>query len=580
MEFNTIQGLRFSKKPEYSGKMFLTDFEDETAKQVIEEMEAALHKLSLYNIMSGAYASTAQEGEMRLQAIADDNIELYLYGMKAVMTNARYFVPENDTGHIYKECLSVYLANAINGNPEKWMPIFKHILQVWPHSKYWKVVNDILCGAYAMIQVSDAECIRIIASGLLRDPSSWRASFDAMMIRAKSYANETITQFSEVFNFLDIYGQSATGKDGIAIPQDIYSWQQSKMQQAFREQSEEMQQELREIGLITIGSNQLIKSYLSRMFGTSGSGEDLGELEELLRSDPVAARNKVRDSFNVRAAVGWERLQSPELVELIGEKMTDQRFSISEKQILGYRLSVFRSKAQNNWAMSEASQTARRILLDYHPIDDSDQEYVLAGCLKMLAVASDSRYNVNPNAVQNDMTELLIRHADMEVNQRRLLDGKQTGGIWRNMTSKYSLNPAIKMSLASMIHNTELSSAEAVRRIFKIIADTFAPLELNNPRVLRDAVPHEEVKIALHRILALDATTRRFKVDHDFMRTALPKILDALEAIMNHEIFNMHYRDIVSHLHIYCSSLDDSNLRRIRDSHARILSMVNTFHQE
>lgn len=580
MEFNTIQGLRFSKKPEYSGKMFLTDFGEEKVRQVIDDIEAALHKLSLYNVMRGAYASTAREGEMRLQAIADDNIELYLYGMKAVMNHDRYFVPENHERYIYRERLGVYLANAINNDPEKWMPIFKHMLQIWPHSKYWRVVNDILCNAYAMIEVSDSECIRLIAGGLLRDPSSWKAAFDAMMIRARSFENETITQFSEVFNFLDIYTQTATGKDGIAIPQDIYSLQQSKMQQAFREQSDERKRELREIGLITLGANSLIKSYLSRMFGTSENGEDLGELEELLRNDPSAARSRVHDSFNVRTTVGWEKLQSPELVELIGEKMTDQRFSISEKQILGYRLSVFRSKAQNDRDKYEASQTARRILYDYHPADDSDLEFILAGCFKMLAAASDSIDNVDPRAVKNEMTELLIRHSNMEVNQRRLLDRKQMGGLWRNMTSKYTLNPAIRVSLASMIRDTDLNDAEAVRRIFKIIADTFAPLELSNPRVLWRAVPHEEIKTALHRILALDPVTRRFRVDHDFMCIVLPKILDALESIMNHEIYNMYYHDIVSHLHIYCSSLDDGELRRIRDSYARILSMVNTFHQE
>lgn len=578
MEFNTARGLRFTNKAEYAGKMFMTDFEEGKAKNVIIEMKEALKKLPLYYTLNGNYALDAQAGEQKLQAIANDNLELYLYGLKAVVLRDRYFVSANDvdnTNRIFQECLGAILRNAINSDAERWMPVFKHILQVWPHSRYWGVVNDVLCRAYAEINVLDAECVRIVAHGLLRDPNSWRAAFDAMMIRARMYKGETIAQFSEIFDFLNIYGQSPIGKDGISIPQNIYSSGSSTMKLAFEDQEAEVKQELRDLGAITIGANGQIRSYLSRMFGITGTGEDFGNLEALYKNDPEAAKRAVLENFDVRGMVGWEKLQSPEIIEWMGQKMANPRYSIAEKQILGYRL--FRARRQNQWVKSEAPQLVRDILYKYRTVDDSDQEYVLAGCFKMLAVASDSRYNVDSDAIQQDMIELLMRHSNMEVNQRNVLDKKSKGAIWYSMISSYSLSFAIRNALASIISDTDLSNVEAVRKMFKVVADTFSPLELRNPYVLREAVPHMEIKRVLKGFLALDRERMNFRANYEFLREVLPKILDALEAISIQETYDSHYREIVGHFHIYCTTLDDSRRCRIHDSYDRIMCIINNF---
>ena len=574
MEFNMTRGLRFMSKPEYAGKMFLTEFEDEEARETINRVEAALRKLPLYYLMGGAYVQDAQAGERILQAIADDNPELYLYGLKAAVPHDLYFVSPKDRNNpnkIFMECLGEILGNTINSDPERWLPVFKHMLQVWPHSKYWRVVNDVLCRAYAGLEASDAECIRIIAQGLLRDPYSWRAAFDAMMIRAANFPGETTAQFGEVFYFLDIYGQSATGMDGISIPQDIFSRQDSTMQQAFRAQSDEVKQELRDIGAVTLGNNRLIRRYLSRMFGVNRSNEDIGDLETLFRTDPQAAKDKIQNHFNVRAMDGWEKLQSPKLVEWMGEKLADAHYSISEKQILGY---MFCKRVSPN---TEAARMAHDILYAYRPCDDSDQEYVLAYCFKMLAVASDSRRSVASDVIGGDMIELLTRHSDMEVNERDMLDKREKGAIWRNMISNYSLNDAMRVALASIISDTNLSDPEAVRRMCKIIADTFSPLEHDNPRVLRAAVPHDEFRYALNKILALDSRTNRFGANYDFLRVTLPKILDALESVSIQETYDRYYRLLVGHLHIYCTTLDDNSRGRIRDSYNRIMGLIHKF---
>ena len=583
MEFNTIQGLHYTRNPDEAGRMFLTDFQEENAERTIETMPAALSKLSLYYVLDGAYAADAMAGEQKLREIAAENPELYVYGIKANVTNEAYFAREGRNESVSREKLGSFLAAAIDGAPERWMPVFKHMLKTWPRSEYWRVVSDVLCRAYREIAVSDEECIRIVARGLLCEPSSWEAAFDAMMVRAEHFENETIQQFTEAIHFLKKYGKTTKGRNGISIPSDIYSRRGGAMNRAFSAQTNEIKTSLREYVSMELSGNEntLVKSYLYRMLNTgeNSKGLSLGELETLYAEDPEAARKKF-DETDTYQLQEFEMISSPEIVSWLVERLNSADLGLRGKQLLGYRLSSFCSKAWRARRAPEARQYALKALEEYAPAEDSEGEAVLAGCLHLFAIAAVAppRTGVEPTEVGGKITALLKLHSTMEVHERSIIDDKRAGGIWINLISNYSLSEGINYALSRIIRSTPTNNADEVINTLTIIADTFGLKGYNTQNALSRAMPHGEFRDMLNNVLALDPEARLFRVDFDFFRRLLPSILDALDKVVaTPPIYENYYKEFLGNLHIYCSALDMVKQNKISRPMTRLLEFIEAF---
>ncbi len=581
MEIQAVQGLKWTKKFDYEGRMFLIPFNEKTCRQTVAEVENALSRLPFLTYLNGEYAHEAFSSEHTLRRIALENPELFLYGIRAALPMSSY--RSND---VYRTRLPQYLADAINENPEEYMPVFKHMLKVWPHISSWHVVSNILCRAYALLTVSDMDCIALIANGILRDDSyNWRVAFDAMMLRAKEHLAETKEQFRAALEFMRVYGETARGMNGITIPQDIYSKKTSRMRLAFEAQEEGMQDELIELRDITIGNNPLMMGYLSQMGGHIRSGDLFKQVSELIKNDPSAARSKVLDTFNVRTDPGWNDLKDARIMEWLSEVMCRSDYPFSDKQQLAFKLSNYRRICMKDASCREARAAARLALTGYRPLNDSPEEQVLAECCHLLAISTDTAADVEFYTVKDKLTSLIEMHAQMDDRSRAKVDllnprsvGRdQKGGIWRNLLMRYSLQPAISQSVRLLISRVKLDDIDAVCAILKLIAATYAPANLD-VHVLSNAVPHTDIISLLKRLLAFDPTSRRYTLSFDFMTGILAELLNALEAILSQETYDRWYKDIINDLHLYCSSFPEADKPKVRSSLNKLIEYGHRFH--
>lgn len=581
MEIQAVQGLKWTKKFDYEGRMFLIPFNEKTCRQTIEEVEQALSRLPFLTYLNGEYAHEAFASEQVLRRIAQENPELFLYGIRAALPMDSY--RSND---VYRSRLPQYLAEAINLSSEEYMPVFKHMLKVWPHISSWHVVSNILCRTYALLSVSDMDCIPLLAGGILRDDSyNWRVAFDAMMLRAKEKPEETKEQFRAVLEFMRVYGETARGMNGITIPQDIYSKKSSRMRLAFEAQEESVQDELIELRDVTIGNNPLMMGYLSQMGGHIRSGDLFKKVSDIIRHDPSAARSKVLDDFNVRTDPGWNDLKDARIMEWLSEIMCRSDYPFSDKQQLAFKLSNYRRICMRDASCRDARAAARLALTGYRPLNDSPEEQVLASCCQLLAIATDTAADVEFHSVRDKLVSLIELHANMDDRSRAKVDllnprsaGRdQKGGIWRNLLMRYSLQPAISQAVRLLISRVKIDDVDAVRAILKLIAFTYAPANLD-VHVLSNAVPHTDIIGLLNRLLAFDPATRRYTLGFDFMASILPELLDALEAILSQETYDRWYKSTINDLHLYCSAFPEGDKTRVRSSLNKLIDYGHRFH--
>ncbi len=567
MEIQAVQGLKWTKKFDYEGRMFLIPFNEKTCRKTIADVEQALSRLPFLTYLNGEYAHEALASEHTLRHIAHENPELFLYGIRAALQMNNY--RSND---IYRSRLPQYLADAINANSEEYMPVFKHMLKVWPHISSWHVVNNILCRAYALINVSDMDCIPLIANGILRgDSYNWRVAFDAMMLRAKEHPEETKEQFRAALEFMHIYGENARGMNGIILPQDIFSKKTSRMRVAFEAQEDSMQDELIELRDVTVGNNPLVMGYLSQMGSHIRSGDLFKNVSQLIRTDPSAARQKTLDEFNVRTDPGWNDLKDPRIMEWLSEIMHRPDYPFSDKQQLAFKLSNYRRICMKDPTCREARNAARIALTNYQPLNDSPEEQVLAQCCYLLALSTDTAHDVEFYTIKDRMISLIELHAGMDDRTRARVDllnprassRDQKGGIWRNLLMRYSLQPSISMAVRTLISRVKTDDADAVRRILRLISVTYSPANLD-VHVLGNAVPHADIIVLLKRLLAFDPVTRRYALSYDFMAGILSDLLDSLEAILSQETYDRWYKSIINDLHLYCSAFPETDKPKVR----------------
>lgn len=569
MRGQVIRGLKWEEKPDYEGRMFLTDFTEQKARATAQTVKAELPRLTL---LGGDHEFNAATAVNKLEQIASDNLELFVYGIKAALTSKDY----KALNHTYRDALIEIIASTIDNYPEKHMPIFKHMLQVWPHNQSWSAVSDLLARVYEVLQYSDPECIGIVGSGLLRDASTWETAMHAMMSRAKHIPTETLRQFEEIFDFLAIYGDDMRGRRGIQLPSTIYSYQSSAMRLAFEAQPEDVQRKLREMREIRLMNTKPMLDATRNMApvtATEGYTSCFPEVEALLKQGKAEeAQAYLNKNFNVWKDFGWNAVKQPETIHLVGNLMRTSAYSFNDKQQLVFRLSNFLRNTRNNREAGVLREAVYDLLTTYEALDDSDEEAILAGCANLMARASVSIQDVPVTPeLSAEVLKLVQRHADMEVFPRGLVDGTEARrGIWGYMLRTYGLHPLIKAVLEKMLRGIQMEDAEMVRRTFKTIAATFHSPRLNeDSRVLNDAVPNDLMVETIRRVLAYENGV--FHRTREYMHTVLSAIIDALGKVLTQETYSKHYREIVTLLNIYGAALPASDQQRER-------SVINTVH--
>ncbi|MGN1019226.1 MAG: hypothetical protein ACI4O7_02530 [Aristaeellaceae bacterium] len=555
MRTQLIQGLRWDKKPDYEGRMFLTDFTEEKARTVVASVQGELPKLKL---LSGDYADIGAAAVSRLQKIADDNLELFVYGLKAALTMKEY----GQLDETARAEIVGIIADAVNGHQEECLPLFKHMLRIWPHTNSWSVVNNMLARAYGEITCGDEECIDIVSRGILRDASSWESAMNAMMHRAQQYPLETLKQFEAVFDFMAVYGESTRGKHGIQIRSTIFSYRNSPMKRAYEAQSDEVRHVLREMREVQLANAKPMLDATRGMEPRLGSETCFPEVEALLRrGEHEEAQKYVNEKFSVWKENGWQELTNPDIVDLIACRMNDEDYPFGDKQQLVYHLSKLLRMNRTQEERREVSQRAYQALINYSAAPDSDAESVLAGCAKLMAQADASvrTLQVTPE-LSAELLALIQLHAGMEVYTRGLVDGNdKKRAIWGRMLQNYNLHPLLRSVIVKMLEDARLDQPESIRAVYRTIAATFGPAG-QEMRVLENAVPNRRIAEQVQAIMAYrDGVCHR---DREYMHDVLPSIADALDKLLTQTTYNIYYRDTVTLLNVYCAALSAEEQRR------------------
>lgn len=571
MRIQLIQGLKWEKKTDYEGRMFLTDFTEEKAKEIISKVKQELPKLKL---LGGDYTTIGGTAVKKLEKIAGENIELFVYGIKATLTIRDYSVLDREA----RDAIVNIIVETIDERPTERLPLYKHMLKIWPHTNSWSVVNNILAQAYGIINCCDEECIEIVAQGLLRDATSWESTMNAMMARALHKPKETLKQFEAVFDFMAIYGENMRGKHGIQLRSTVYSYKNSPMRLAFEAQPEEVQNKLRDMREIHLVNAKPMLAATRGMEQKTGGESCFPEVEKLLRQGKrEVAQQYMREKFNIWKEYGWNELRYPDIIDLIGDLMRDPKYPFNDKQRLVNRLSSVLRLNRDNEETVEVLQKVYNLLNTYDAINDSDEEVILAGCAKLMARASSSTRSVFvSNDLCADLLKLIQRHTNMEVYARGQVDGTEDKwAIWGYMLRSYGLHPLISAVVEKMLRDTKLDNPEEVRLAYKTIATTFSPASQDR-RVLSNAVPNKYISEHIYRILAYQDGS--FQRNKEYMRDVIPAIVDALGKVINQETYVQYYRSIVTLLTVYFASLSDVEKRREQAVMNTVREWADNFH--